>query len=380
MSDQEVGRCGFCQSIKPVNRLYLYPSLYKKPEDISERKALHNEGDYFIMVYFCSDCGIPAIPELRRGDDIKSYTPNGDRPRFPKINKEDDIELAKKILMESADKMHWQHRPDFWLRRNAITFTFFTKDSPFHDRFPITVEKRHIHFLMKDDPLISMISLSAGEVLLKNNFIPFKLDEYLEKRFVFRKLPKHVPGFLLWGKSDNENVYIVPKSDSNGELRKPFRNYEGPIEHYYDAENQPEFNTYKWAEMEKPKYKGLITEDFKNYSDDYFKRYPKINNPDTFTKKDDVVPPTNKPGKDATPFNIKLDQSWFPKINANINKPLHRSIITRLRMWWARQFQTISENQANAWGLKEDHKVYGDIRNRYNSVWIDEKGREYLIK
>jgi hypothetical protein len=156
MSDQEVGRCGFCQKEKPVNRLYLYPSLYKKPEDISERKALHNEGDYFIILYFCSECGIPGTPDLLRDNDIKSYTPNG-------------------------------------------------------------------------------------------------------------------------------------------------------------------------------------------------------------------------------------DQSWFPKINPNINKPLHRSIIIRLRMWWARYFQVISEKQAKAWGLKEDHKVSGDCHNEYyddphSSVWIDEKGREYLIK
>lgn len=82
MGNVEIGRCGFCNDVKPVNRFYMYPSLYKKPENT---KGLYNDGDYFIITYWCNDCGKPAIEK-------NYYDPN--RPLFKDANDVRDF-LAK---------------------------------------------------------------------------------------------------------------------------------------------------------------------------------------------------------------------------------------------------------------------------------------------
>lgn len=57
----EIGRCDFCQEIKPIERTYLRPSKYKKPKDPQEYIKLFNEGNYFFILHTCSDCGKPKI-------------------------------------------------------------------------------------------------------------------------------------------------------------------------------------------------------------------------------------------------------------------------------------------------------------------------------
>ena len=58
MGDQEVSKCDFCHEVKPVERTYLKPSLFIKPEYPNNLK-LYNEGDYFMIVYTCHECGVP---------------------------------------------------------------------------------------------------------------------------------------------------------------------------------------------------------------------------------------------------------------------------------------------------------------------------------
>jgi hypothetical protein len=59
--DVEFDKCDFCQIEKPVVRTYLRPSKYVKPENPEEYLKLDNEGNYFIIVKTCFDCGEPKI-------------------------------------------------------------------------------------------------------------------------------------------------------------------------------------------------------------------------------------------------------------------------------------------------------------------------------
>lgn len=59
MSDIEKGLCDFCKEVKQVRRTYLYPSKYVKSTDSTNNQHLYNEGDYFIIVYTCPECGTP---------------------------------------------------------------------------------------------------------------------------------------------------------------------------------------------------------------------------------------------------------------------------------------------------------------------------------
>jgi hypothetical protein len=61
MSKIEHNTCDFCHLDKPVERTYLRPTLYKKPEDLTKAIKLYNEGNYFIIIRSCSDCGKPKI-------------------------------------------------------------------------------------------------------------------------------------------------------------------------------------------------------------------------------------------------------------------------------------------------------------------------------
>lgn len=55
----EMDKCDFCKEVKQVQRTYLSPSKYIKPINKEEYLKLYNEGDYFIIVRTCNDCGIP---------------------------------------------------------------------------------------------------------------------------------------------------------------------------------------------------------------------------------------------------------------------------------------------------------------------------------
>lgn len=57
--DIEMNICQFCRQKKQVQRLYLYPSNYIKPDIKKEALKLYNEGDYFTFIYYCNDCGKP---------------------------------------------------------------------------------------------------------------------------------------------------------------------------------------------------------------------------------------------------------------------------------------------------------------------------------
>ena len=58
--DIERDKCDFCKEIKQVERTYLKPSKYNKDvTDISINRKLYNEGDYFIIIKTCNDCGTP---------------------------------------------------------------------------------------------------------------------------------------------------------------------------------------------------------------------------------------------------------------------------------------------------------------------------------
>lgn len=59
MSEIERDLCHFCKESKIVERTYLYPSKYVKEQGAFVNKYLYNEGDYFIIVKTCSDCGKP---------------------------------------------------------------------------------------------------------------------------------------------------------------------------------------------------------------------------------------------------------------------------------------------------------------------------------
>lgn len=57
MGDIQIDKCDFCKEIKPVERTYLKPSNYVKPKQ--NYLNLYNEGDYFIIINTCIDCGKP---------------------------------------------------------------------------------------------------------------------------------------------------------------------------------------------------------------------------------------------------------------------------------------------------------------------------------
>ena len=58
--DCEMDNCDFCHEVKHVNRTYLYPSKYVKPTT-EERFKLYNEGNYFIIIRTCVNCGKPKV-------------------------------------------------------------------------------------------------------------------------------------------------------------------------------------------------------------------------------------------------------------------------------------------------------------------------------
>jgi hypothetical protein len=61
MKKLEFDECDFCHEEKLVERTYIRPNKYIKPKNPKEYCKLYNEGDYFIIVQACSDCGKPNI-------------------------------------------------------------------------------------------------------------------------------------------------------------------------------------------------------------------------------------------------------------------------------------------------------------------------------
>jgi len=55
----EVDKCDFCHEIKTVERTYLKPSKYVKNDDGVINNHLYNQGDYFIIIKTCNECGVP---------------------------------------------------------------------------------------------------------------------------------------------------------------------------------------------------------------------------------------------------------------------------------------------------------------------------------
>jgi hypothetical protein len=60
----EMDVCDFCHNVKHVERTILRPTKYvktdwrnKNPED----KELYNQGNYFIIIRTCNECGVPKI-------------------------------------------------------------------------------------------------------------------------------------------------------------------------------------------------------------------------------------------------------------------------------------------------------------------------------
>ena len=53
-----------------------------------------------------------------------------------------------------------------------------------------------------------------------------------------------------------------------------------------------------------------------------------------------------------------------------------------LKMWYARYFKVISNEQAIDWGLIHFRNIYGDEINHMNcrSIWCDDKDRFYRVK
>lgn len=60
MGNIEQDKCDFCKEIKAVERTYLRPSKYVKPQDDS-KYMLYNEGNYFIIIKTCNECGTPKL-------------------------------------------------------------------------------------------------------------------------------------------------------------------------------------------------------------------------------------------------------------------------------------------------------------------------------
>ena len=60
MGDIEKDKCDFCKEIKQVERTYLKPSKYvKDTTDVFTNNKKYNEGNYFIIIRTCNDCGKP---------------------------------------------------------------------------------------------------------------------------------------------------------------------------------------------------------------------------------------------------------------------------------------------------------------------------------
>lgn len=59
--DVEQDKCDFCKEIAPVERTYLRPSKYEKSGDILKDSKLYNEGNYFIIIRTCNNCGTPKV-------------------------------------------------------------------------------------------------------------------------------------------------------------------------------------------------------------------------------------------------------------------------------------------------------------------------------
>lgn len=57
----EKDKCNFCNEVKAVERTYLKPTKYEKTTDLVINNRLYNQGDYFIIIKTCNDCGKPKF-------------------------------------------------------------------------------------------------------------------------------------------------------------------------------------------------------------------------------------------------------------------------------------------------------------------------------
>ena len=87
MGEVEIDECNFCHTKKPVERTYLKPSKYIKPEPLEKRNNLYNQGDYFIIIKTCSDCGTPKSINSEKEEKNKDWI------NFP--HKQSEIEFPE---------------------------------------------------------------------------------------------------------------------------------------------------------------------------------------------------------------------------------------------------------------------------------------------
>ena len=54
----------------------------------------------------------------------------------------------------------------------------------------------------------------------------------------------------------------------------------------------------------------------------------------------------------------------------------------KLKMWYARWFKVIANEQAKEWGLTHIANIHGDEINHLNcrSIWKDSKGHTYRVE
>ena len=101
----EMDKCDFCQEIKQVERTYLQPSKYVKEQGAFINKTLYNEGDYFIIVKTCADCGTPAPSQTLK--DYHIFDTNEMVSSQTEISDEEITKLANEHILYNDSKRQW---------------------------------------------------------------------------------------------------------------------------------------------------------------------------------------------------------------------------------------------------------------------------------
>ena len=106
MSDSlEMDKCDFCQEIKQVERTYLHPSKYVKEQGAFINKTLYNEGDYFIIVKTCIDCGTPTSSQTEISNSTITDQIDGIIFEIPFDDKLKLWELIDELIEENITKI-----------------------------------------------------------------------------------------------------------------------------------------------------------------------------------------------------------------------------------------------------------------------------------